>query len=298
MTLLLWLIVGFSRAICAPICPPSVSLISGHQSLIKKVAVYDGITPESGAEYASKKGMTSTEIKKRYEASNVFGCENAWGNGQVIGNRRTITTVLHTLYVDGDCNKPRPLKKCTYIYQGGKKDQLFAVDKILASGGCKPGSKLQDKNDWVILSLVGEVPGEVKPYELPVKGSAISPGDQTVIVGKTTGLKPVDMTNGNISQYPKSHADCVAMGRSSFKFEGLVQSNCPSDKGCSGCALLTPGDSPKLMAINSGTITTKNNCVPEDGNGDSGAFQLNCRGSLMIPVEGAFFTALEKLQLK
>ena len=295
---MLWLLQIFtalSLSNAAPFCPPSVTTISGHRNLLQKVAVYDGIKPEGATEFASSNNTTPAERKKRYEASNIFACENAWGNGQIVGNRRTIVTVLHTLYVNGDCDKPRPLKKCTFIYQGGKRDKLFAVAKVMASGGCKPGSKLQGKDDWVILSLAGEVPAEVKPYDIPAKGGELKAGDRVLTVGKTSGLNPLNLT-GDLPLLPKAHANCVAMGKDTFKHEGLMQTNCPSDYGCSGCALLTPGAEPRLLAINLGIITTKNNCVPDDGTSDSGPSQMNCRASLMVPVEGAFYDALRSVR--
>ena len=289
------LVAGFSVVNSAPICPPSVSVIAGHQKLINSVAVYDGIKPEGAAEYASKNNSTTDEINKRYKSSNVFVCQDQWGNGQVVGNRKTIVTVLHTLYVDRDCNKPRPLNKCVFIYQGGKKDLLFAPAKILASGGCKPGSKLNLADDWAILGLAGELPSDVKPYELPTKEDQLKAGESVVIVGKTSGFKPQGVT-GDLMKFPKAFANCVAMGKSSFKFEGLMQTNCPSDPGCSDCALITPGDVPKLKAINRGTIATRDVCVPADNNDDSGAFQQNCRASLAVPVEGAFLEALRRIR--
>ena len=269
----------------AVVCPPVNLQVSRGRDLIHKTGSYDDIRLEDAEAFAKRRGLSTQEVNRRYDASNTFGCETAWGQGQVVVNRDIVIVPAHTLYVDRDCSKPRPLNRCAFIYQGGVKDQLFAVDKVLNSGGCGAGMKLDDKDDWAIIRIKGKLPKSVKPYAIPKIGEEMKVGDSLVEVGRSDGFNPKN-SPGQINTFPKGHAECAALYRSTDVYGGLMQTNCPSYAGCSGCAMLKDGEHPVFLGLLKATMMPTSTCLAGDAAGEEGPFKKNCRGTAAVVTDG------------
>ena len=277
------------------ICPPRKAQITDDRNLVDKVGYYDDIKPEDAEDFARRLSLPKKEVERRFDATGIFGCQTAWGQGNVVVNRETIAVPAHTLYVDKKCDQPRPLNRCAFLYQGRGKDELFMVDKILNFGGCSPGEKLKNGEDWAIIKLKSKVPSTIQPYGIPKRGEEMKAGDALVEVGKSAGFNPRNVP-GPISKLPKAHAQCAAIVRSGRDYADLMQSNCFTYPGCSGCAILMNGDRPILKGIQAGEMNVTDKCLGADRPGEDGPFKANCRGSGLVVVEDRFLWALRDLK--
>jgi hypothetical protein len=274
----------------AVVCQPQHPLVTAGRDLVSKVAIIDGIDFVEAAEYARRKNLSTKEIEKRYDGSIVFGCASGSAQGQVVVDRDIIVVSNHLLFKDGDCNKPSDLKKCGVMYQGAGKDEIIRIKKIVHPGGCSSGDKLQNADDWSILQLEKKVPASVTPYALPKLGQELKVGDKLVDVGKSTRFNPRNLP-GKLWTHPKGFADCAAVDQDRA-FAGLIQTNCPSSPGCSGCGIFKEGDHPVLMGIVLGEMQLNERCRNAGETGTDGPFVKNCRGTIVVPLEGRLLRAL------
>ena len=290
--LLSFLTISPARAV---VCPPVKTQIADDMSLIKKTGIIDDISFREAEGFASENKTTADQIKNRYAASNTFACETAWGQGQIVVRRDTIVVPAHTLYIDNDCDRPRPLDKCTLIFQDRGKDSLFAVDKVLSAGPCNQNEHLKPGDDWAVIRIKGAVPKSVTPYGIPSPGDELKIGDRVVDVGRSRAFNPKNI-KGNISTHPKGYAECVALHQDKTRFGGVMQTNCPSSVGCSGCAVLSPGDTPKFMGLLTGEMVPNESCLEGDVGGEDGPFKRNCRGTSAVAAEGNLLRVLMQLK--
>ena len=295
MTLLFRLLSASLLIHSAPICPPTKSQISDDKDLVSKVGYYDGIKPEDAEAFARRLSIPKKEVERRFDATGVFACQSAWGQGNVVVNRGTIAVPAHILYSESKCDQKRPLDKCVFIYQGRGKDELFAIDKVVNSGGCTPGGKLKNGEDWAILKLKAKLPASLQPYGVPARGEEMKPGDAAVVVGKSAGFNPKKL-EGALSTLPKGHANCTAIAKGTRSYPDLMQSNCFAYPGCSGCAILTDGARPLIKGILKGDMNVSNGCLGSDVPGEDGPFKVDCRGSAIVVVEDRFLWALRDLK--
>ena len=290
MSIVINFIALVSYASAASICPDANLTSRRYNPLLTKVVEIDKIKPMGLEKFSDLTGRSKAEIDKSYDFVNTFRCE---GSGQaVVYNSDHVIVPNHFFYKDGDCNKPIALSKCLFIYQGGGKKDVYKAKKIVKHGPCESKDGLKDNDDWAVVQLAKKLPPSIVPAEVASKDQ-FKVGDAVTISGRNGGYNP-NKVPGDLSNLPKAYANCVAMGRSNFKYEGQMQSNCPADHGCSGCAITTQGENPKLLGIMLGAMPTDQFCS-SDGDSWSGGFILNCRGTRIKPIEGEFRAALESI---